>query len=77
MVRRLARCIREFKWAAILSPLCMIGEVAMEILIPTIMQRMIDYGIEAGNVPAVLQQGLQLILVAICSLICACRLPMV
>ena len=30
MIKRLARCIREYKWAAILSPLCMTGEVAME-----------------------------------------------
>ena len=33
MIKRLARCIREYKWAAILSPLCMVGEVAMEVLI--------------------------------------------
>ena len=31
MIKRLARCIREYKWAAILSPLTMIGEVTMEV----------------------------------------------
>ena len=30
MIRRLARCIREYKWAALLSPLCMVGEVAQD-----------------------------------------------
>ena len=30
MIKRLARCIREYKWAALLSPLCMVGEVSME-----------------------------------------------
>ena len=37
MIKRLARCIREYKLPAILSPLCMVGEVAMEVLIPLIM----------------------------------------
>ena len=33
MIKRLARCIREFKKAAILAPVTMIGEVAMEVLV--------------------------------------------
>ena len=36
MIKRLARCIREYKWATILSPVCMIGEVAMEVTIPLV-----------------------------------------
>ena len=46
MIRRLARCIREYKWAALLSPLCMVGEVAMEVLIPLVMADLYDYGIK-------------------------------
>ena len=30
MIKRLLRCIREYKIAAILAPLCMVGEVAMD-----------------------------------------------
>lgn len=30
MIKRLAKAVREFTPAAILSPLCMIGEVYME-----------------------------------------------
>ena len=37
MIRRLLRCVREYKWAAILSPLAMVGEVAMEVTIPKVM----------------------------------------
>ena len=37
MIKRLARCIREYKWPAILAPLTMIGEVTMEVLIPLVM----------------------------------------
>ena len=37
MLKRLARCIREYLPATILSPVCMIGEVAMEVTIPLTM----------------------------------------
>ncbi len=69
MIRRVARCIREFKLAAILSPVCMIGEVAMEVTIPAVMATLIDAGIKAGNTGVVVQQGLLLVLCAIASLL--------
>ena len=70
MIRKLARSVREFKWAALMSPLCMIGEVYMEVRVPGIIGHLVDYGIEPGNIEVVWQQGLILILTAICSLIC-------
>ena len=68
MIRTLARSIREYKWSAILSPLCMVGEVTMEILIPLVIATLIDKGINAGNMTAVWQQGGLLALLALCSL---------
>ncbi len=68
MIRRLARSIREYKWAAMLSPLCMVGEVTMEILIPLVIADLIDKGIDAGNMAAVWKQGGLLALCALCSL---------
>ena len=68
MIRRLARSIREYKWSAILSPVCMIGEVAMEVLIPLVLATLLDKGITAGNMTVVLQQGGLLALCALCSL---------
>ena len=68
MIRKLARSIREYKWAALLSPLCMIGEVTMEILIPLVIAGLIDKGIDAGNMPMVLSKGGLLALCALCSL---------
>ena len=44
MIKRLARCIREYKLPAILGPVCMIGEVAMEVLIPLVMAKLYDWG---------------------------------
>ena len=68
MIRRLLRCIREFKWAAILSPLCMIGEVYMEVKIPLVLSKIVDLGVEMSDMGAVVQYGLVLVLYALCSL---------
>jgi len=68
MIKRLARSLREFTFAAILSPLCMIGEVYMEVKIPGIIAKIVDYGIKPGAMDVVLQQGLWLVLCALCSL---------
>ena len=68
MIKRLARCIREYKWAALLSPLCMIGEVAMEVTIPLVMANLYDYGIKYQNMPYIAQQALLLVICALASL---------
>ncbi len=68
MIKRLARCIREFKWPAILSPLCMIGEVAMEVTIPLVMADLYDFGIELQNMQVVVQKSILLVLCALASL---------
>ena len=44
MIKRLARSVREYKWAAMLSPICMVGEVTMEILIPMVLAELLRQG---------------------------------
>ena len=68
MIRRLARCIREYKWAALLSPLCMVGEVAMEVLIPLVMADLYDYGIKLQDMQVVAAKSGILVLCALASL---------
>ena len=68
MIRRLARCIREYKWAAILSPVSMIGEVAMEVLIPLVMADLYDYGIVLQDMRVVVTKSIQLVLFALMSM---------
>ena len=68
MIKRLARCIREYKWAAMLSPLCMVGEVAMEVLIPLTMADLYDFGIQGQNMPIVIQKSILLVILALASL---------
>jgi len=69
MIKRLARSVREFKWAALGSPLCMIGEVTMEIFIPLVLAELLRQGIEPGYMPAVWKYGGLLALCALCSLV--------
>ena len=68
MIKRLARCVREYKWAAILSPLCMVGEVTMEVLIPLVMANLYDYGIIMRDMKTVVLQSLLLVVCAVTSL---------
>ncbi len=68
MIKRLARCIREYKWAALLSPLCMIGEVTMEVIIPLVMADLYDYGVVMQNMNIVITRSLLLVLCALASL---------
>ena len=69
MLKRLARSLRQYIWPAILSPLCMIGEVYMEVRIPGIITKIVDLGIKPSDMTVVGQQGLMLVLTALCSLI--------
>ena len=68
MIRRLARCIREYKWPALLSPLSMIGEVTMEVLIPLVMADLYDYGIVMQNMSVVVTKSIQLVCYALLSM---------
>ena len=68
MIKRLARCVREYKWAALLSPLCMVGEVAMEVLIPLVMADLYDYGVVLQDMNVVVTKSIQLVLCALASL---------
>lgn len=47
MLKTLGAQIKEFKTASILTPICMIGEVVMEMVIPLLMASIIDDGINA------------------------------
>ena len=68
MILKLARSIREYWWAAILSPICMIGEVRMEVLIPRVMAQLYDYGIAPQDMNIVVTRSIQLVVCALMSL---------
>ena len=68
MIKTLARSVREYKWAALLSPLCMVGEVAMEVLIPLVMADLYDYGVVMQDMGVVVTKSIQLVIYALLSL---------
>jgi len=68
MIKTLAKSVREYKWAAMLSPLCMIGEVYMETKIPRVLSQIVDQGVTPGDMGAVVMNGLLLVLLSILSL---------
>ena len=70
MLKTLMKQIGEYKRAAILTPVFMIGEVLMEVLIPYITANLIDEGIEAANMAAVWKYGLIMLVMAFISLLC-------
>ncbi len=68
MIRKLAGSIRQYKKDSILTPIFMVGEVVMEVVIPLLMAKLIDDGIEAGDMNYIIKIGLVLVLAAVVSL---------
>ena len=69
MIKTLAAQIKEYKAASILTPLCMIGEVIMENLIPLMMASIIDYGVEKGDMAHIIKMGVIMVFIAFCGLL--------
>ncbi len=61
MIKTLAKSIREYKKNSILTPIFVMLEVLFEVMIPFIMARLIDQGIDAGNMDVILRLGLLLL----------------
>ena len=68
MIKKLASYIKEYKKAAILTPIFVILEVVMEIVIPYLMAKIIDVGIQNSDIKYILEIGVFLIVSAILSL---------
>ena len=68
MLKTLGAQIKEFKKDSIMTPLCMIGEVIMEMIIPLMMASIIDDGIEAGNMNHIYAVGAWMVVAAFLSL---------
>ena len=68
MIKKLMKSIREYKKDSLLSPLMVTLEVIMEVIIPMLMARLIDYGIQAQNLGYVWKMGILLAVTAMISL---------
>ena len=68
MVKKLMAHVKEYKTNAILTPLFMLLEVAMEMVIPLMMASIIDDGVNAGNMNHIYKMGIYMILIALVGL---------
>lgn len=69
MIKTLSKSIRQYKSLSLLSPLFVIGEVIIEMLIPYLVGILIDKGIMKGNMSYIQKMGLILLALTIVSLV--------
>lgn len=69
MIKKLMKSIREYKKETILTPLTVIVEVILEVLVPYLMAELIDKGVYEGSMDNIIKIGIQLILCTIISLL--------
>ena len=68
MVKTILAQVKEFRLISILTPVCMIGEVICEMIIPILMGQIVDRGVMAGNVSFIMRTGTLMIVVALLGL---------
>ena len=67
-VKQLSKSVREYKRDAILTPVFVIGEVAMDVVIPMLISNLIDYGITPGNMDYIYTVGFPLVVACLVAL---------
>ena len=68
MIKKLIKSIREYKIYAILTPLLVMGEVVMEVLIPKTMADLIDKGVYLQDMSNIYKYGLILVIMSFLAL---------
>lgn len=74
MVKTILKQLREFKLPSILTPLCMIGEVICEMIIPILMAKIVDEGIgfnnpNGGDIGIIIKVGGMMLVIALLGLL--------
>jgi len=68
LVKRILQEVKDYKAPAFLTPVFMILEVAMEMLIPLLIADLVDKGVEAGNLKEIYTIGSQMLICAVIGL---------
>ena len=69
MVKTLLKQLKEFKLPSVLTPLCMIGEVICEMVIPILMAKIVDDGIYGNNMGVIFRTGGIMVIIAVLGLL--------
>ena len=68
MIKTLLAQVKEYKTPSLLAPLCAVLEVFFDMSIPFVISKLIDQGIQAGNMVVAMKFGLLMLFLAICGL---------
>ena len=68
-IKRLLGYVGKYKYPAVVTTICMIGEVVFEVLIPKYMALLIDNGISLGDTSYVFRMGGVMILLTVGAMI--------
>lgn len=71
MFKTLLQQVKQYKTASLLTPVFIMLEVVLDVLIPFVTAKLIDDGISAGHMPSVYKYGLIMVAMAFMSMICA------
>ena len=70
MLKTLFAQVKEYRNASLATPLCMIGEVICEMIIPMLMASIVDKGVNAGDMGHICRIGAVMIVIAALGLLC-------
>ena len=71
MLKTLLKQVKQYKTASLLTPVFIMLEVVLDVLIPYVTAKLIDNGISAGHMPSVYKYGLIMLVMAFLSMMAA------
>ena len=71
MLKTLLKQVKQYKTASLLTPVFIMLEVVLDVLIPYVTAKLIDDGISAGHMPSVYKYGLIMVVMAFLSMFAA------
>ena len=71
MLKTLLKQVKQYKTASLLTPVFIMLEVMLDVLIPYVTAKLIDNGISAGHMPSVYKYGLIMLVMAFLSMMAA------
>lgn len=67
---KLVKFLKPYWFFALMTPLTMIGEVLIDLMLPTLMSKIVDEGVLGHDFELIIKTGLMMLLLAVCGGIC-------
>ncbi|MDU1741847.1 MAG: ABC transporter permease, partial [Streptococcus lutetiensis] len=68
MIKTLLAQVKEYKTPSLLAPLCATLEVFFDMSVPFVIAKLIDQGVQAGNLAVAMKYGILMLVLATCGL---------